>query len=193
MDPLYSATRFDDDETPDHQHVPDAVVYVATRGGSPFSGTPTSLCSYHRHFRSRTGSGNDAMWRGPDGTPPIYAASAAAGNAGARQTTTSFPLLVHPASTLAMPYFRSPETRSPEVVRRPPPTSFRSADNLDCTVATHSPAGRRDYSSTPPRQPVAADLVEAIRRKRPVWTASGHDERSETENLCSCEQSTTAS
>jgi len=112
----------DDDEALDRQRVPDSsALYVSA----------PSLCSYHRHCRSRTGSGNetgsgnDAIWRT---TPPVYVADAAGNN-------TSFPLLVHPASTLAPPFYRSAAamTSSPEVARRRE-KSFRSADNLDCAI-----------------------------------------------------------
>lgn len=171
-DPLYSASRFDDDETLDCQHVPDSVIYVP-----PCSPLKDTLCSYHRYFRSRTGSGNDAMWR-PDRTP-VYVASTGDMDAG----LTSFPLLVHPASTLATPRFRSTAMTSPEVNRQPP-TSFRSADNLDCAVGTPSAGCDR---STSPRQSVGADVLESVRRKRTMWTADGHEQPSDTDNLCSCE------
>ena len=183
-DPLYSASRFDDDETLDRQQVPDSVIYVPTY--SPLKDTPNSLCSYHRYFRSRTGSGNDAIWR-PDRTP-IYVASRVGHDLGEMDAgQTSFPLLVHPASTLTTPRFRSIAMASPEISRRPP-TSFRSADNLDSTAGT-PPAGR-DHS-TSPGQPFRADVVESIARKRTIWTADGHEEHSETENLCSCEHPAT--
>jgi len=178
-DPLYSASRFDDDETIDRQQLPDSVIYVPTC--NQLKDTPTSLCSYHRYFRSRTGSGNDAMWR-PDQTP-IYVASTVA-DMDASQT--SFPLLVHPASTLATPHFRSTAMTSPEVDRRPP-TSFRSADNLDCAGTV---AAGGDHS-TSPRQAVGAGVVESVRRKRTLWTADGLEQPSETENLCSCEHPAT--
>ena len=180
-DPLYTTSRFDDDETLDHQQVPDSVIYVPTC--SPLKDTPHSLCSYHRYFRSRTGSGSDAMWR-PDRTP-IYVASTLGGDFGDMDVgQTSFPLLVHPASTLATPRFRSTAMTSPEVVRKSP-TSFRSADNLDSVVGTPPPG--RDHC-TSPRQP--KDVVESVTRKRTMWTSDGLEEPAETENLCSCEQTT---
>ena len=180
-DALYTASRFDDDETLDRQHVPDSVIYVPTC--NPVKDTPPSLCSYHRYFRSRTGSGNDAMWR-PDRTP-IYVASTTGRDLGDTDAgQTSFPLLVHPASTLATPRFRSTAMTSPEVASRPP-MSFRSADNLDCSVGTPS---RACHYPTSPGEPDRADVVESVRHKRAMWTADGHQEHSDTENLCSCDR-----
>jgi len=181
-DPLYSTSRFDDDETLDHQQVPDSVIYVPTY--SPLKDTPHSLCSYHRYFRSRTGSGSDAMWR-PDRTP-IYVANTLGRDFGDMDIgQTSFPLLVHPASTLATPRSRSTAATSPEVTRKPP-TSFRSADNLDSVVGT-PPSGCDQ--STSPRQPAdVVGMTESVTRTRTMWTADGLEEPSETDNLCSCEQ-----
>jgi len=180
-DPLYSTSRFDDEDSLDRQQVPDSVIYVSTH--SPLKDAPPpSLCSYHRYFRSRTGSGNDAMWRA-DRTP-IYVASAGDTETG----QTSFPLLVHPASTLATPHFRSAAmTSSPEVARRRA-TSFRSADNLDSSVDSPSAGGNISKS---PRQRIRADVGESIRRKRPLRMADRQEEPSETENLCSCDHPAT--
>ena len=181
-DPLYSASRFDDDEVLDRQQLADSVIYVPTC--NQLKDTTPSLCSYHRYFRSRTGSGSDAMWR-PDQTPIYVAGTVPVADMDAAQT--SFPLLIHPASTLATPHFRSTAMTSPEVDRRPP-TSFRSADNLDCAVGTAAADG--DHSKSP-RQAVSSGVVESVRRKRTLWTADGLEEASETENLCSCEHPAT--
>jgi len=180
-DPLYSASRFDDDEALDRQQtVPDSVIYVPTCSPS-LKHTPQSLCSYHRYFRSRTGSGNDAIWPPAADRTPIYVAGTVGRDLTEAAGQTSFPLLVHPGSTLATPRFRSTAMTSPS------PMSFRSADNLDTASA--------DQSTPPPRQPVRADLVESIRRKRTTWTAAAagaaadvDNERSETQTLCSCDE-----
>lgn len=174
-DPLYSASRLDDDDTLDRQHVPDSVIYVPTCNPS-LKDTPQSLCSYHRYFRSPTGSGSDAIW-------PSYVPGheLEAGQ-------TSFPLLVHPGTLQVTPRFRSVAMTSPELTRHPPPMSFRSADNLES-------ASERDQSTSPVRQHVRADLVESVRRKRTSWTAAAKtdddNERSERRNLCPCEHQAT--
>jgi len=156
-DPLYTASRsFDaDDETPNHhQHVPDSVIYVPTCNTINDT-TPSALCSYHRYYRSRTKSGCDAVWQ-----TPLYTVE---GPDAAPQT--SFPLLVHPASTLATPRATrsTAMTPSPEVVGRPR-TCFRSADNLDST----------DVSA------------ESARHNRWTWVAGGLS--SEANNYCPCDQ-----
>ena len=169
-DPLYSASRSDDDEALDRQQVPDAVVYLSTRS-PPKHGTPASLCSYHRYFRSRTGTGSDVMLT----QPPIYVTHTAVGDVDPASTQTSYPLLVHPASTLN---FRSSDVTSPEVGRRSP-TCFRSADNLqDFAEGDGFTVGRQ-------RRGGADVVMGSIKRKRTKWsTTDGQEESSETENLC---------
>ena len=170
-DPLYSTSRFDEfDETQQQIPAADSVIYVSARSpAKEIAPPPAPLCSYHRYFRPRTESGNDAMWRE---RAPIYTAT------GDVDTVTSYPLLVHPGSALATPHFRI--TSSPEVARRQA-ASFRSADNLDSAGGSISTSPRPPRPRTP-----AADVVESIRRKRPMWTADRQQEPSETEILCSC-------